>query len=127
MVSVLDTLTFNAETTTGDSYYIGQPLTVTCRKSVISPKGLVQLGVRINDEVLGCHRDALTGKWAPIRFAVPEGVTYEPDCDVPNNDNSVIIVFNISQELSSLTLICYDGKTAEFSATSLVMGTVKGG
>lgn len=67
MVYFVDTLIFSTETTTGDGYYIGQPLIVTCRKSVLKADGLVLFGVRVGVDmpvIILCTRSTASGVWS---------------------------------------------------------------
>lgn len=79
MFFIAATLTFNAETTTGDSYYIGQQLTVTCKLSNIPAAGSYIFGVSFNTAGSNVHCNWLfqTQEWGELQpAAYPGGIEY---------------------------------------------------
>lgn len=78
------TLTFNSDTTTGDSYYIiGQPLTVTCKNSSIPAAGFYRFGISFNNAASNvlCARSFESLEWGePQDAALPDGIEYRGDC-----------------------------------------------
>lgn len=133
MVFFVGTVVFNSSTTTGDSYYIGQPLTVTCQHSAIQPNGTVSFGVVLKEDgsiyVLCKRLFTNLDHWivdAATKLLMI-GIKFQTDCDVTPL-NTTTITFTINEELAPYRLKCVDVFGGFLSNSSLLIGAenVKG-
>ena len=123
-------LTFSSGTTTGTSYYLGEPLTVSWKVSSIPQR--LRLDIIIGDYSVHCQHFT-GGSWlAGTSGDKPNDLYYlalaNEDCDLPGRDNTIAVNFNLTRGSESLPMTCYEpisDKTATDSLT-IGVGEIKG-
>ena len=125
--SVVPKLSYNS--TVASEYYLGEPLTVRCEPSNIPKTGLFILALRIEDKFqIQCQR--VGGAWELAQVeSPPAGATFTPlkkeDCNLPENDKTMSVNFNITEGLENLNITCHDLDTGKKSNSSLLIKETK--
>lgn len=104
-------LTLNSATTTGESFYLREPLTITCQTSEIPAGKPYTLYIKVGTETVQCFR--LGGTWSFSKYLlvlIDPPVVGDDQCNLPKHDNTMTIKLEITQQLFSQLITCLSAK-----------------
>ena len=109
-------------TTTGDSYYKGQRLTVSCTAPKVSADtAFYLLAMNIGTGSIQCQLSS--GQWTSGHIGDLSGIEYSAitndDCNLPMNANTITVNFNITEGLKDKEITCQLPVTNTISDSTL--------
>ena len=125
---ISDKPTLTYRTTTGDTYYEGQPLTVSCSVPEIPTDALFYLlTMQIGQGYVECRLSR--GSWAATVVRKSTGVQHENitdnDCNLAANENTLTVALTITQELIGVNITCLQSVQIHYADSSLILQQVK--
>ena len=128
-INTSNELTLSYNTTTADSFYIGEPLEVHCKTSQYRESGSLILAVRLGGAFrIKCTQE-FDGWSVNPKGELPNDVVYtaltDKDCDLPNNNHTMSLKLNITEGLINLNITCQDRTTGIYADFILVIKAVK--
>ena len=125
---ISDKPTLTYRTTTGDTYYEGQPLTVSCSVPEIpTDAAYYVLDMKIGSESIQCQRSG--GSWIAYADTKSAGVQRtditNDDCNLAANENTLTVTLIITQELIGVNITCLQSVQIHYADSSLILQQVK--
>ena len=122
------TLSYN--TTTGGSFYEGQPLAVACHVQDIphDVMSFFSLILHVGNGTTGCRR--LSGVWAQTSSRISSSIQRADmtagECNLTARAKTMAVTFNITQALKDLNITCQTAETGVFADSYLVIDNIRG-
>lgn len=127
---ISDSVTIMIKSTTGDSYYLGQPLKMSCKTSHISV-GFNSVKISVGNLSILCNRYLQSPEWYNylslnrIKGNSEDFNKVRPlsvDCNLPENENTMTANINITREIPSGNITC---RICNFTACVSAANTVR--